>query len=42
MQASHEHLFNPPLPREKVEAMQGLSIGTVDKVFLDFSGLSGL
>ena len=41
MQASHESLFDPPLPTAKLEAMQGLTTGVVNKVFLDFTGGPG-
>ncbi|XP_063993389.1 spermine oxidase-like [Diachasmimorpha longicaudata] len=30
-------LFNPPLPRSKELAINGLNIGTVNKIFLEFS-----
>ena len=39
-QATHAELFEPPLPEAKVAAMGGLTIGPVDKLFLDFGGLS--
>ena len=29
-------LFNPPLPQNKVDAIEGLSIGVVDKIYLEF------
>lgn len=37
LQAMHAQLFEPALPEEKLQALKGLSIGTVDKIFLDFS-----
>ena len=36
MQEKHEQLFQPPLPEEKVAAIQRLGIGVVDKVFVTF------
>ncbi|KAK3916648.1 Spermine oxidase [Frankliniella fusca] len=30
------YLFSPPLPRAKLDAIHGLSIGAVDKIFLKF------
>lgn len=36
MKESFETMFSPPLPDVKVNAIQGLSIGTVDKIFLEF------
>jgi hypothetical protein len=41
IQACHGELFEPPLPPEKLKAMGGISIGTVDKIFLDFSSCQG-
>lgn len=32
----HLSLFNPILPQRKIDAIDGLSIGTVDKIFLEF------
>ena len=32
----HEKLFTPLLPEYKVKAIKGLSLGTVDKLFLEF------
>lgn len=37
LQATHAQLFEPALPTEKQRALQGLSIGTVNKIFVDFS-----
>lgn len=31
------HLFSPPLPKQKLDAVNGLSIGAVNKIFLKFS-----
>ncbi|XP_073992124.1 spermine oxidase-like [Rhodnius prolixus] len=36
LKEKYRHLFNPPLPVEKVRAIVGLGIGTVDKVYLRF------
>jgi spermine oxidase len=32
----HERLFTPHLPENKVNAIQGISMGTVDKIFIEF------
>ncbi|BDA43980.1 Peroxisomal N(1)-acetyl-spermine/spermidine oxidase [Coccomyxa sp. Obi] len=37
LKESHGRLFEPALPPEKLRAMKGVSIGTVDKIFADFS-----
>ena len=37
LQAHHEQLFFPALPRAKVAAIQKLGFGIVDKIFLDFT-----
>ncbi|EIE25731.1 amine oxidase [Coccomyxa subellipsoidea C-169] len=41
LKAIHAQLFAPSLPPEKLRALQGLSIGTVDKIFVDFSETGG-
>jgi hypothetical protein len=41
MQATHAELFEPPLPAGKLRAMEGLSTGVVDKIFLDYGGAGG-
>ncbi|XP_043266525.1 uncharacterized protein [Venturia canescens] len=34
LKADHERMFNPPLPETKVNAIQGLQLGHVAKIFL--------
>lgn len=34
----HERMFNPPLPNHKSETINRISIGTVNKVILEFEG----
>ncbi|XP_048516015.1 spermine oxidase-like isoform X2 [Athalia rosae] len=36
LKAQHKTLFTPPLPEIKQSTIQGLNIGTVDKIFLEF------
>ncbi|EDW79266.1 uncharacterized protein Dwil_GK19151 [Drosophila willistoni] len=35
----HKDLFHPPLPCSKLQAIQGLKLGTVDKIYLEFLSL---
>lgn len=35
LQAHHKTLFDPPLPKQKVQAIQGIGMGVVDKIFID-------
>lgn len=36
LKENYKTLFSPPLPKLKINAIEGLSIGTVDKIFLEF------
>ncbi|XP_063614600.1 spermine oxidase-like [Penaeus indicus] len=36
LKAVAEEMFNPPLPMEKSRAIEGLGIGVVDKIFIQF------
>lgn len=36
LKESHKQLFTPQLPQIKINAIEGLSFGTVDKIFLQF------
>ncbi|XP_054259347.1 spermine oxidase-like isoform X2 [Macrosteles quadrilineatus] len=36
LKETHFDMFSPPLPMQKVNAIQGLAIGTVDKIFIKF------
>ncbi|CAO1424857.1 unnamed protein product [Diamesa serratosioi] len=36
LKESYEYLFNPNLPAVKINAIEGLSFGTVDKIYLEF------
>ncbi|XP_042203782.1 spermine oxidase-like isoform X3 [Homarus americanus] len=36
LKAMAKEVFNPPLPRTKVDAIQGLGFGVVDKVYIKF------
>lgn len=36
LKENYEVLFTPKLPQQKVNAIEGISIGTVDKIFLEF------
>ncbi|XP_016999960.2 peroxisomal N(1)-acetyl-spermine/spermidine oxidase isoform X1 [Drosophila takahashii] len=36
LQEQHEKLFIPPLPAAKVNAIRGLTLGTVNKMYLEF------
>ena len=36
LKLSHRTLFNPSLPREKVQAIENLGFGICDKIFLEF------
>lgn len=36
LKEKHHQLFNPPLPPKKVSAIEGLVLGTVDKIYLEF------
>jgi protoporphyrinogen oxidase len=36
LKASHQELFQPPLPPEKVEAIDRIGFGRVGKVFIRF------
>ena len=36
LKESHQNLFNPPLPLEKVDSIQKMGYGTVNKIFLEF------
>ena len=36
LKADHESLFEPKLPKRKIEAIQKLGFGLVDKIFLEF------
>lgn len=38
MQACHSSLFDPPLPMWKLQAMNSLECGVVNKIVLDFTG----
>lgn len=39
LQACHRTLFHPPLPPAKISAIEkGIAMGTVNKVFVDFTG----
>ena len=33
---AHAHMFSPPLPREKIEVIEQLEFGLMDKIFLEF------
>lgn len=37
LKENYKNLFTPQLPKMKINAIEGLSIGTVDKIFLEFS-----
>ncbi|XP_018055210.1 PREDICTED: LOW QUALITY PROTEIN: peroxisomal N(1)-acetyl-spermine/spermidine oxidase-like [Atta colombica] len=37
LKEKHSSMFVPPLPQKKQRAIEGLNIGTVDKIFLEFS-----
>lgn len=37
LKENYKSMFNPQLPTIKANAIEGLSIGTVDKIFLEFS-----
>ena len=39
LKADHESLFEPKLPKRKIEAIQKLGFGLVDKIFLEFDRL---
>ena len=41
LKAQHQQLFSPPLPPAKAAAIERLRIGTVDKLFLDFTPPTG-
>lgn len=36
LKEQHLAMFEPPLPQKKKDAIQGLTLGTVDKLFLEF------
>ncbi|CRL05312.1 CLUMA_CG018144, isoform A [Clunio marinus] len=36
LKENYKTLFNPQLPKKKIDAIKGLSFGTVDKIFLEF------
>lgn len=36
LKENYEYLFNPNLPAVKINAIEGLSFGTVDKIYLEF------
>lgn len=36
LQAKHTTIFSPPLPEEKIQAIQRLGMGIVDKIFVTF------
>ena len=41
LKTQHRRLFSPPLPPAKVAAIERMRIGTVDKLFLDFTPPTG-
>jgi spermine oxidase len=41
LKVQHRQLFSPPLPPAKVAAIERMRIGTVDKLFLDFTPPTG-
>lgn len=36
LQERHLQIFNPPLPPKKISAIEGLKLGTVDKIYVEF------
>lgn len=40
LQACHQTLFDPQLPRDKVDAIQHLRLGAVNKVYAEFASLA--
>ncbi len=41
MQVQHQQLFDPPLPPEKVAAIDALGVGIVDKIYVHFEAAVG-